>query len=235
MGITAGLVAVCLATVSPSQDKPDGFLAGTRSAHGRGVLVLHAWWGLNADVKAFCNRLADSGFVAFAPDLFHGKIAKTKAEAEALVNAYEPKHREVEAQIGRDAKYLSQLTEGKRIAVVGFSFGAYYALHLSNAEPTLVRAAVVYYGTGQQDFRRSKAIYLGHFAEHDPFEPEENVDQLAKLLRTAGRPATFHTYPGTGHWFSEPSVAEAYNKAAAELAWRRTLEFLRKALANGPD
>jgi len=234
IGLVACFLAVCLATTASAHEMPAGFLTEPRSGHGRGVLVLHAWWGLNADVKAFCKRLADAGFVAFAPDLFHGKVVKTKAEAEALVNEYEPKYTELQAQIAHAAADLSKRSGGKEIAVVGFSFGAYYALHLSNAEPKLIRATVVYYGTGQQDFKNSKSSYLGHFAEKDPFEPKKNVEQLRKLLQEAGRPASLYTYPGTGHWFSEPSVGEAYDKAAAESAWERTLAFLRKALGADP-
>ena len=65
--------------------QPEGFLAVPHVGKGPGVLVLHAWWGLNDTIKAFCTRLADSGFVAFAPDLYHGKIADTIADAEKLV------------------------------------------------------------------------------------------------------------------------------------------------------
>lgn len=227
-----GLLALPLASLaSPDSSKPDGFLAEPKSGHGRGVLMLHPWWGLNADVKAFCKRLAKAGFVAFAPDLFHGKVVKTKSEAEALVKAYEPREAELNAQIADATKYLVGRT-GKEIAVVGFSFGAYYALHLSNAEPTRVGAAVVFYGTGQEDFSKSKAAYLGHFAEKDDFEPKASVDGLTKLLQDAGRLAEIHTYPGTGHWFFEPGVKGSYDKAAADLAWERTLEFLRTHLAS---
>ena len=64
--------------------QPQGFLAVPPSGQGPGVLVLHAWWGLNDTIKAFCTRLAESGFVAFAPDLYHGKVADNIADAEAL-------------------------------------------------------------------------------------------------------------------------------------------------------
>ena len=67
--------------------QPQGFLATPPGGKGSGVLVLHAWWGLNETIKAFCNRLADAGFVAFAPDLYHGKIADDIPDAEALMRA----------------------------------------------------------------------------------------------------------------------------------------------------
>jgi carboxymethylenebutenolidase len=89
---------------------------------------------------------------------------------------------------------------------------------------------VVFYGTGPGDYSASRAAYLGHFAETDPYEPRENVDYLETALRAAGRPARMYHYPGTGHWFFEPDRSDAYRPAAATLTWRRTLAFLRKSL-----
>ncbi len=186
--------------------------------------------GLNGDLKAFCDRLAANGFTAFAPDLFHGKTALTEEEAEALVKAHRSKEKEINVQISEAAKYLAGKMGTQEIAVVGFSFGAYYALSFSNHEPTRVKTVVIYYGTGHEDFSKSKASYLAHFAEKDDFEPKEAVDALANLLKDAARPATIHTYPNTAHWFAEPTVKKAYDKSAADLAWTRTVEFLKGAL-----
>jgi carboxymethylenebutenolidase len=110
--------------------------------------------------------------------------------------------------------------------VLGFSLGAYFALDLSATHPEAVRSVVIFYGTGPADFRRSKAAYLGHFAESDPFEPRAEVDKLESAIRSAGRPVTFHHYAGTGHWFFEPDRSDAYQEVAATLAWDRTLAFL---------
>jgi carboxymethylenebutenolidase len=106
--------------------------------------------------------------------------------------------------------------------------GAYFALKLSNDDPEKVKAVVVYYGTGAEDFSRAKAAYLGHFAENDPYEPPENVEGTEKLLKLSGRPVTFYHYPGVGHWFSEIDRPEAYDEAAAQLAWERTVTFLKR-------
>ena len=234
LALLAGLLALPLASLGASDSsKPEGYLAEPKGG-GRGILVLHAWWGLNADVKRTCDRLADAGFVAFAPDLFHGKTATTEAEAQALTKAHQSEEAEIDAQIAEAAAYLGERTGHEGIAVLGFSFGAYYALSFSNAAPDRVKTVVVYYGTGAEDFGKSKAAYLGHFAERDDFEPKEAVDGLTAILKKAGRPEAIHTYPGTGHWFAEPSVAKAYDKAAADLAWDRTLAFLRETLAPNP-
>jgi carboxymethylenebutenolidase len=113
--------------------------------------------------------------------------------------------------------------------VIGFSLGAYYALELSVADPENIRSVVVFYGTAVSDFSNSRAAYVGHFAEKDEFEPQSEVDNLETVLQRAGHPVTFYRYLGTGHWFFEPDRSDAFNEAAASLAWDRTLACLRRS------
>jgi len=216
-----------------TQSQPEGFLAEPPTGKGPGVLVLHAWWGLNDTMKAFCTRLAEAGFVAFAPDLYHGKVADTIPDAEALGKALDANHLQARSEIAEAARFLSErVGQAERgLTVIGFSLGAYYALDLSNADPEHIRSAVIFYGTGVEDFTNSKADYLGHFAENDEFEPPANVDALEESLKRVGRPVTLYRYPGTGHWFFEPDRPDAYNQAAASLAWDRTLAFLKRSFA----
>jgi carboxymethylenebutenolidase len=87
---------------------------------------------------------------------------------------------------------------------------------------------VLFYGSGHDTFAQARAAYLGHFAEHDPYEPPANAQALEAALNQAGRRVTVHLYAGVGHWFFEPDQA-AYNEAAARLAWDRTLAFLRSS------
>ena len=192
--------------------------------------MLHAWWGLNDSVKTFCSRLAESGFTAFAADLYHGQIATTIPEAEKLRDAMDIQ--QARADIAEAVIFLSQRAAhaDQGLAVIGFSLGAYFALALSAAQPKLIRSAVVFYGTGPVDFSTSQAAYLAHFAEKDVFESNAEVTALEQSMRAAGRPVTFHHYPGTGHWFFEPDRTDAYNAAAASLAWERTLAFLKNTL-----
>ncbi len=215
-----------------SNTHPDGYLATPPAGNGPGVLVLHAWWGLNDTIKGFCNRLAEAGFVAFAPDLYHGQIADSIAAAETLGKALDANHLQAKTELAAATKFLSnhvgQPDHG--LAVIGFSLGAYYALDLAAADPDHIQAVVLFYGTGGADFSRSRAAYLGHFAEVDEYEPQANVDWLVESLIKAGRPVTFYRYPGTGHWFFEPDRPQAFNQAAASLAWERTLDFLRTAV-----
>lgn len=211
--------------------QPQGFLAVPPIGKGPGVLVLHAWWGLNDTLKAFCTQLAESGFVAFAPDLYHGKVADNIADAEILGKALDANHLQAKAEIAEATLFLSERAgqADRGLAVIGFSLGAYYALDLAAADPEHIRSVVIFYGTGGGDYSNSRTAYLGHFAENDEFEPQSNVDELEESLRRAGRPVTFHRYSGTGHWFFEPDRSQAYNQAAASLAWDRTLAFLKRS------
>ncbi|HBY98527.1 MAG TPA: dienelactone hydrolase family protein [Chloroflexi bacterium] len=214
-----------------TQSQPQGFLAVPPTGKGDGVLVLHAWWGLNDTMKAFCTQLAEAGFVAFAPDLYHGQVADTIAEAETLGKALDTNHLQAKAEIAEATQYLHERVgpADRGLAVIGFSLGAYYALDLAAADPAHIRSVVLFYGTGGGDYSNSRAAHLGHFAENDPFEPQSNVEELEESLRRAGRPVTFYRYPGTGHWFFEPDRSDAYNPAAASLAWDRTLAFLKRS------
>jgi carboxymethylenebutenolidase len=213
-----------------THSQPQGFLAVPSTGNGPGVLVLHAWWGLNDTLKAVCTRLAEAGFVAFAPDLYHGKVADTIAGAEALSKALDANYLQARSEVAEAARFLNERvgSTDRGLAAIGFSLGASYALDISNTAPEYIRSVVVFYGTWVDDLSNSRAAYLGHFAENDPFEPQANVDRLEGYLRRVGRPVTFYRYSGTGHWFFEPDRSDAYNRQAATLAWERTLTFLQE-------
>jgi carboxymethylenebutenolidase len=213
------------------QGAGQSYLALPASGSGPGVLVLHAWWGLTPFFRALCDRLAAAGFVALAPDLYGGgKTAATVDEAQALIDSADG---EVvyAAAAGALAALASHpaVTPGG-VGLVGFSMGAAWGLLISTTRPEEVRAAVIFYGNGEGDFARARAAYLGHFAPGDPWEPDEGIEELEQRLRGAGREATFHHYPDTSHWFFEENRPE-YNPEAAQLAWERTLAFLREQLA----
>jgi carboxymethylenebutenolidase len=198
----------------------------TEDGTGPGVLVLHSWWGLTPMFRELCDRLADEGFVALAPDLLDGLRPETAAEAELELAEVDPN--ESAALILSSIVALRSQTDDPAgpVAVLGYSMGASWALWLATRQPDSVRSVVVYYGTQDIDFEDLTAPVLGHFAETDPFVSEDDVAYLEAQLRLLGKDVEIVRYPGTGHWFAE-SDREAHDAAAADAAWARTLEFLR--------
>lgn len=211
------------------------YLAVPRSGKGAGVLVLHAWWGLNEFIRGVCDRLAEEGFVALAPDMFSGKMARTVEEAERLTSGSNEAD-DVPPMLLSAVEALRNhpAVTGSGLGTIGFSFGGYWALWLAGQKPDAIRAVTIFYSTGDSDVGQSKAAFQGHFAEKDPYEPEEGVKELEKSLKAGNHAVTFHTYPGTGHWFFEEDRQDAFDAPAAQLAWDRTLTFLHEQLDGAP-
>lgn len=216
-----------------TQSTYNRYLALPPSGTGPGVLVLHAWWGLTGVFRDFCDRLAEAGFVALAPDLYSGRTAKTVEEAEALKNQWnEEKEAPPVVLAAVDDLRSNPAVKGRGLGTVGFSMGGFWALWLAEKKPDLIKAVTIFYSTegGYVNFEKSQAAFLGNFAESDPYEPLEGVADMEKRLQAAGRPVDFYTFPGTSHWFFEHDRPSAYNPKAARMAWDRTVEFLHKEL-----
>lgn len=197
---------------------------------GPGVVVLHAWWGLTPFFKKFCERLADEGFTSLAPDLYGGKTAQTIGEAEVLMRASDSEYTRAAAFAAiQEIKHLPGVHPG-RLGLIGFSMGAAWSLVLSAKVPDEIEAAVLFYGSEKVDLSQSRAAIQGHFAENDSWEPPDGIRMMEADLHAAGRDYTFHFYPGAGHWFMEDDRDDAYDSDAADLAWSRTIEFLREKL-----
>lgn len=205
-----------------------GYLATPEGGRGPGVLVLHAWWGLSPFFEGLCERLADEGFVAFAPDRYGGPTATTIEEAETLQATREDPGR-TEALVAAAVEFLRGLetVTGEGLGALGFSAGAWWAFLLSTLKPEHVEAVVAFYGTARIEYSAARAACMGHYAEVDEWEPDEEVRGTEAALRAAGREVTFYTYPGVGHWFFEDDRPGYYDAEAARLAWERTVGFLR--------
>jgi len=132
-----------------------------------------------------------------------------------------------------DALLAMPETTGEGVGVVGFCVGGGLALFLASRKPE-VTAVVCYYGFPRQgmnwDLSAVKAAVLGHAAEQDDFAPPEVTERIERELRDAGVDVTFHHYPGTTHAFFNDDRPEVHDAEAADLSWRRTLEFLREHL-----
>lgn len=208
-----------------------GYAVVPDSGQGPGVLVLHSWWGLTPFFKGVCDRLADAGFVALAPDL-HGedRTAETPDEAEALLASTDPNRTAHLVASSLAALRSMPATPDGRVGILGYSMGASWAFWAATRFPDDVAAVSAWYGTQDIDFAPARAAFQGHFAEVDEFESEDNVDYLEAQLRLEGHPVEFHRYPGTAHWFGESDRPPAFDPIAADLAWERTLAFLHSQL-----
>ena len=207
------------------------YASGTGNPGPR-VVVFHPWWGLNDDVITYADRLADAAFSVVAPDLVRGRLAPTVEEAERLAAGVDQDHADAVAIAAIDK--LAPSNDAMRIGALGFSMGAAWAMWCAAKRPA-VAASVVYYGSLQGPSLTGASVpVLGHFAEADPYEPDEAVAAFEHTLRDAGRRVLIHRYPGTGHWFAEPS-RDAWRPAAADLAFGRTVAFLREHLHPAPS
>ncbi|HSL31209.1 MAG TPA: dienelactone hydrolase family protein [Anaerolineales bacterium] len=204
-----------------------GYLALPEQPNAPGIIVLHAWWGLNPFFKRMCDRLAAEGFAVFAPDLNEGRVATSVDEAKQIMDelGFERKHAVVAAAPG----LLRSRPEVKQVpfSLIGFSMGGAWSLVLASEQPEAIEKMVLFYGIGEANFGMIKAQVLGHFSDADEWEPMEGVRWMEEEMRNAGIQPEFHIYPQNAHWFFEDDRPE-FDPESAELAWRRTLEFLRK-------
>lgn len=211
------------------------YVAGDFAPGAPGVVVLHPWWGLNDDLITYADQLAEAGFAVTAPDMFGGQVASTIEDAKRLSSGAESSDTEPSVEsiaLAAVDDLAARLGPTSRLGILGFSFGAAYAT-LIPAERDRLVASVVYYGVYTGDhLARSSAAVLGHFAETDQFESDEAIAELEEGIKSAGRDVVIHRYPGTGHWFAEPS-RDAYRPEAADLAFERTVAFLRTNLDAG--
>jgi carboxymethylenebutenolidase len=197
-----------------------------------GVLVLHSWWGLTPFIRSLCDRIADAGFVALAPDLLNGQTPATEADAELLLR---DRDRNASADLvlssAGTVRSLPLTTDGP-IGVLGLSMGASWALWLAARGAEHIGAVSVFYGAQSTDLVGTSAAVQGHFADVDRFVTDDERVEMQAHLHLVGIDPEFHRYPGTGHWFFE-SDREAYDEAAATLAFDRTVAFLRANLDPG--
>lgn len=202
-----------------------GHLAVPKAGQGEGILVLHAWWGLNEFIKSFSDRLAREGYLVLSPDLFDGQVGKTIEEAEKISSPYD---QIVNTFLEDIVDYLvsNPKCKSKTISVIGFSFGGFWSSWLANKKPDEIKKVVLFYANGWEPYNNIKASYLCHYAENDPYEGPENVKHFQEGLKEYNIKSQYYTYPNTHHWFFESDNKQHYNEEASKLAWERTLEFL---------
>ena len=185
---------------------------------GPGVVVAHPWWGLNQTIRNYGAALAQEGFVVGLPDLFAGDVTTSIDTAETLIRKHwETAGPRLDAAFDELGKHSA--VSGNGLGAVGFSFGGFHLLEAIERGDTRIARLVVYYAT--HPLPATHAPILAHLASDDPYESQADMDALAANLGAGA-----YTYPGTRHWFAEADRPE-YDKAAAELAFERTVAFLK--------
>ena len=204
-----------------------GYLSSPDQPGAPGVLVLHAWWGLNPFFKNLADRLANEGFVAFAPDLNEGRIAKTVEDAKQIMSELSFERKRAVASTLVDFMRAQPEVRSEPLSVIGFSMGAAWALELAGERPDDIGKVVLFYGVSDADFTQVKAELIGHFSDVDEWEPLDGIRTMERDMHSVGLDPNFYIYPNMSHWFFEEDRPE-FDPQAAETAWQRTLEFLRK-------
>ena len=211
-----------------------GYLATPASGKGPGVLVIQEWWGLDDDLKKTADRLAAAGFVALAPDLYHGQVAgHTEMDKAAhLMNTMPPDRaaRDMSGAVDFLASHPSVTSKG--IGVVGFCMGGMLSFIIAANRGDKVKAVVPFYGFPQgpmePDWSTLTASISGHMADKDNFFPPSGAAALEKKLRARGKDCTLKVHPGTGHAFMGPhnALGTLDEKLAAQI-WPEVVAFLK--------
>ena len=212
--------------------KTDGYLAVPPQGQGPGVVVIQEWWGLVPHIKEVCDRFAAAGYLALAPDLYHGKSTTSPDEAGKLMMTM--RIDEAEKDLRGAVQFLLQhkAVRGKKVGTVGFCMGGALSLYAATKN-SQVGACVVFYGghpNVKPDLPNLQAPVLGLYAERDGFVTPEAARQLEQELKKLGKSAEVHIYPGVDHAFFNDQRPQVYNAAAAEDAWKRVLKFFGQHL-----
>ena len=196
------------------------------------VMVIHENRGLNAHIKDVTRRLAVAGFYAVAPDFLSpsgGTPANEDAAREAIGKL--DLAASTAASVEMIAELKARLDGGPRVGAVGFCWGGAFVNRLAVAAGDKLDAGVIYYGPAPDpsEAPRVKAPLMIHHAGLDT-RVAQTLWPWVAALRAAGKDVTYFNYEGANHAFNNDTSAERYNKAAADLAWKRTLRFFRKNL-----
>ncbi len=217
-----------LTTVIPGGTTVSAALAVPETTPAPAILLVHEWWGLNDQIKTMAAEVAREGYVGLAVDLYGGQVASTPDGAQALMGAVDP-------LVAQDTlvAWVEWLRRDRRVndrvGTVGWCFGGGWSLNASIATP--VEATVIYYGRVEnsvEDLERLHGPVLGHFAEQDQWITHGMVDPFVARMKEAKKQIQAFWYDAN-HGFANPT-AQSYDKADAQLAWKRTLDFYRRYL-----
>jgi len=204
-----------------------GYIAVPADGKGPGVVVIQEWWGLVPHVKGICDRFAAEGYVALAPDLYHGKSTTSPDEAGKLMMTMRIDEAEKDLRGAITFLLNHEATTATKVGTVGFCMGGALSLFAATKN-SQVGACVIFYGghpNVKPDLPNLQAPVLGLYAERDGFVTPDSVHELEQKLKELGKPAEMHIYPEVDHGFFNDERPTVYNEAAAKDAWKRVINF----------
>ncbi len=214
-----------------------GYLVTPPNGSGPGLIVVQEWWGLDSGIKEMADRLGAAGFVALAPDLYHGELAghDEMDKAGQLMQSLPPDRAGRDMSGAVDFLAGHEAVTGDGIGVVGFCMGGMLSFLLAANRPDRIKAAVPFYGFPQGDYEPDwtnlAAVVRGYMAEHDDFFAPGAARALEAKLQGMGKDVTLTVEPGTGHAFMGPHNAlGTLDEAAAARIWPEVVAFLHAQL-----
>ena len=224
-----------MVTFPSNGDSCDGYLAVPDSGSGPGVIVVQEWWGLVGHIKDVADRFAAEGFVALAPDFYHGATTGEPDEAQRLLMGLAMDR--AAKDISGAAQYLAGRGEvtGDGVGAVGFCMGGSLALW-SGALAEEVKVAVGFYpAIPWEKMAPSWGNYAGksamiHASEEDGTSSAPGVQAAVQGIRDAGGTVEVFDYPGSQHAFFNDQRPEVHHPEHSATAWGRTVELLRSRL-----
>jgi carboxymethylenebutenolidase len=214
-----------------------GYLATPSGESGPGLIVIQEWWGLNPQIKRTADRFAADGFVALAPDLYHGELAEhDEMDKAGHLMSSMPADRAAKDMSGA-VDYLADLdaTTGSGIGVVGFCMGGMLSFILAAIRPDKVKAAVPFYGfppdDGGPDYSGLTARVRGHMASPDDYFTPEAAKALEAKLQGLGKDCRIEVHQAGHGFMNEENPMGTYDAELAARLWPEVVAFLKGALA----
>jgi carboxymethylenebutenolidase len=219
----------------PDGASVNGYLAEPAgNPNAPAMVVVQEWWGVDPEIKGVADKLASHGYRALVPDLYRGKLALEANEAQHLMEGLN-----FGEAAGQDIRGAVQFLkkESAKVGVTGFCMGGALTV-LASVNVPEADAAVIWYGYPPLEYvdaSRIRIPLLGHWALHDDAFPIAGVDALEAKLRSANVNFEFHRYDAKHAFANEAADRKnlpmlKHDAKAAELAWKRTFDFLAKHL-----
>jgi carboxymethylenebutenolidase len=216
------------------------------------VIVIHHGPGVDKFIEDRVENLAQQGYLAIAPDLYHRQASAAAGESSAAAGVSEIgdmmtrigrlRDPEVIADVNAAVNYARRLkdTQLGDVGIIGFCMGGRVAYLMAASKPVFKAAAVFYggsimkaWGNGPTPFDLTPYIHCpiaGFFGAEDVNPAPADVDRISAQLDKYRKPHEFHRYPDAGHAFLNFTNPAAYRESAARDAWEKLIPFLQRSL-----